>query len=165
MAVNSIGNDATLQLIEDCVHSMNELDSSTNELIVPFYYVFDNDSSVNRGCCDNNVIKNGHVATTDLYYSNNFDSRDENLTANQTASKDYYYHNCLVDLWMKLYTRTALDRTLLAKYLMGKMPLNTSVIRLFVHNATKTRGVKVTLQTVYDHLTLNLVNNESVWIL
>jgi len=64
-----------------------------------------------------------------------------------------------------MYTKTASERATFTKHLMIKMPLNVSVMRLFVHNATKSLGVKVTLQTMYDHLTLNLVNNESIWIL
>jgi len=146
------------------VLSMNEL--TRNDLLVPFYYV----PSASPGCCDNNFFQNDHFG---LYYSSNCDSRDENSSSSTavnnehsaSSTRDFYYHNCLVDLWMKMYTKTASERATFTKHLMIKMPLNVSVMRLFVHNATKSLGVKVTLQTMYDHLTLNLVNNESIWIL
>lgn len=81
------------------------------------------------------------------------------------SHRDYYYQNCLVDLWLKLFTRTLNDKYLLVKFLIELVPLNIDLIKLFINYGTKLNGAKITLQLVYNHLILNSIDHENIWIL
>lgn len=81
------------------------------------------------------------------------------------TDSDYYYHNCLSDLWLKLFTRTLNDKYLLVKYLIELMPLNNDLIKLYINYGTKLNGPKSTLQYIYNNLILNSIDNENLWIL
>ena len=145
-----------LDLIKKCLKDLNKLlllDSTHNHLIIPFFYNNNNnnlrDKLLSSSRSSNNYLE------TEFEFEFEFD----------TCYRDYYYHNCLIDLWIKLFTRSLSDKYLLVKYLIDLMPLNFDLIRLFINYGTKLNGTKVTLQLVYDHLIMNSIDNEYIWIL
>ena len=107
------------------------------------------------------------------YYSDLNDFNDEETSSpSAKISKgdshveiDYYYHNCLVDVLLKLYGKNLNDKYLLAKYLLNLMPDSVELIKLLVNFSTKLNGIQKTLQILYDHLTVNSLDDEHLWIL
>ncbi len=140
-----------LGLIKKCLKDLNELlllDPTHNHLIIPFFY-------------NNNNLRDKLSSSSS---SNNYLETEFEFELD-TCYRDYYYHNCLIDLWIKLFTRSLSDKYSLVKYLIDLMPLNLDLIRLFINYGTKLNGSKVTLQLVYDHLIVNSIDNEYIWIL
>lgn len=154
--------------------SFRNLADATSDLMIPFHYNSKISSLAYQNCYANNFLKNGPrsavvdaltTATRDPYYPGNNDSNDEILSAGMQSNCDYYYYNCLVDLWLRLYTRTAHEKCQLIRFLMELMPYNADTIRLYINYGTKALGVKATLQFVYDHLNLHSITSETLWIL
>ncbi len=175
---DSVDLASTLTIIRQCIQSLNQLSSEksrkTTDFFIPFFHYLpanEFSSFSNQTCYDNNFFKTGHL-TDDSYYTSNTDFNDEEnfkqpgegLTK-QESTHDYYYYNCLVDLWLRLYTRNQAERCQLAKCLMDLMPHNLHVIRLFVNSGSKWQGIKATLQTLFDHLVQHAISNEQIWIL
>jgi hypothetical protein len=119
--------------------------SASSHLIIPFFY---QDSISSRDRISSELL-----------------SLDNEQDLENSCHHDYYYHNCLVDLWLRLFTRTINDKYLLVKFLIELMPLNTELIKIFINYGTKINGAKITLQLAYNHLILNSIDNENIWIL
>ncbi len=92
-----------------------------------------------------------------FYYKNDNHDFDEN--------DHFYYENCLVELWLRLFTRTATDKCTLLKHVLELMPRNTSILKLLAQHSIKLHGAKHTLQLLYDHLSLYSIGDEYMWIL
>ena len=162
-----------LRLIRKCVQDLDraELSASTpTELIIPFYYLSGSRPTTpgNQSCGDSNFFKEGLYESR--YYRGKIDSKEaavEEVEAQQEpdSTRDYYYHNCLVDLWFKLYTRTPTEKHALAKLLAELMPHNMQLLKIYLSSCVKLQGAKAALQAVYDHLTLHSCANEALWIL
>lgn len=162
--------ETILSLIKTCVHSMTRSNWLSSDLLIPFYHLTPTavSSPADHTCYANNFIQNGPASKQDLYYPSNTDCSDEtpnNRESSNALCKDYYYVNCLVELWFRLYTRNVQEKWQLAKLLMQLMPHNLHVVRLYVGASVKCVGAKTTLQVVYDHLNLHSISNEDIWIL
>ncbi len=144
------------------------------DFFMPFFHYLPTNSFSsfpNQTCYDNNFFKAGPLPAGS-YYTSNADFYDEKTSsisgevlARQEACHDYYYCNCLVDLWLRLYTRSVAERCQLARCLMELMPYNLHVVRLFVSAGSKWQGAKATLQALFDHLVQHAVVNEEMWTL
>jgi hypothetical protein len=88
-------------------------------------------------------------------------------SASSAASVDFfYYQNCVVDVLLRLFARNVGDKFALCKYLMEDlMPTNSNLIKMFVAYSTKFNGLHKTLQSVYDHLTVNAIDSPHLWVL
>lgn len=82
-----------------------------------------------------------------------------------SCDKDYYYHNCLIDLWLKLFSKNINEKYLLSKCILDLIPLNQDLIKLFVNYSIKLNGSKSTLQFVFNHLNVNSIDCDYLWIL
>jgi hypothetical protein len=78
---------------------------------------------------------------------------------------DYYYHNCLIDILIKLYGRTLSDKFTLTSFLVGLMPKNVELAKLYANYSIKLNGAQKTLQIFYDYLSVNSIDFEHLWIL
>ena len=80
-----------LDLMKKCLKDLNELlllDSTTNHLIIPFFY-------------NSNNLRDKFSSSTGSSSSNNYLETEFEFEFD-TYHRDYYYHNCLIDLWIKL---------------------------------------------------------------
>jgi hypothetical protein len=129
--------------IKRFVNDLNQVSEPTNNMMVPFSYL----------SLEPNVKKNFNVA-------NNAD--DNSIFSAQT---DYYYHNCLADILVRLYGRNLSDKYALTSYMVALMPKNVELVKLFVNYGVKLNGTRKCLQTFYDHLTINSIDMEHLWLL
>ena len=135
-------------LIKKCLKDLNELfliNSASSHLIIPFLY---QDSISFKDRINNNL----------LCIDNEHDLED-------STNRDYYYQNCLVDLWLKLFTKNINEKFLLVKFLIELMPHNTELMKIFIYYGTKLNGTKETLHFAYNHLIINSIDDENIWIL
>lgn len=155
---------------------------SNINLINPFNYlpyIGDNES---LEFLNHNSLNNSNRKALEMssYYSNSNES-NTNLNGNSVSSLfnnekssqslandsnvDYYYHNCVVDILLKLFTRTFSEKFTIVKFLIDLMPHNSELNKQFVWLSMKFNGLHKTVQAFYDHLSINLVDNEHLWIL
>ncbi len=122
-------------LFKLCIKDLNESVVDKNHLI-PFYY----------------LSLESNTAKVDL---DDLDSCD----------KDYYYQNCLIDLWLKLFSKNISEKYLLCKCILDIIPLNRDLIKLLANYSIKLNGPKSTLQFVFNHLNVNSIDCDYLWIL
>lgn len=127
------------KLIKKFVNDLNEVAIPNNNIIVPFNYFWKNERKENKNSNNNN--------------NKNIDQLD------------FFYHNCLIDLLIKLFARTLSDKFLLTNHLVGLMPKNVDLVKLNVNYSMKLNGINKTLQIFYDHLSINSIDIEHLWIL
>lgn len=126
-------------LVKKCIKDLNQSVVDKNHLI-PFYYL-----NLERKTDFNKLEAS----------ENEFDLND----------LDYYYQNCLIDLWLKLFCKNLNEKYLFSKFLLELIPFNQDLIKLFVNYSLKLNGSKSTLQFVYNHLSMNSIDCDYLWIL
>lgn len=100
--------------------------------------------------------------------TNRADWNEENFVdaASVTASFSYYYQNCLIDVILRLFATSVADKHALAKYILEHiMPLNSGLVKIVVAHGIKLNGLHKTLQYLYDHLCINNICDERLWVL
>lgn len=111
---------------------------------------------------DEVVVNNNIIVPFNYLDIRNANKNDKSSIDNQI---DYYYHNCVIDILVKLYGRTLSDKFTLTSFLVGLMPKNVELIKMHVNYSIKLNGTQKTLQIFYDHLTVNSIDLEHLWIL
>ena len=179
-AENESYSDLVLKLIAKSINDLNEVSTRSNYLIIPFDYLpkqqlKHNSLLLNHNFDDSNFNMKSLVKTSCFYYSNINDCNNENdhtssIVINEKSKielkhhleMDYFYHNCLADSLLKLYSRTLSEKFLLAKYLVNLMPYNCDLIMCLVNFSKKIHGVQKTLQFLYDHVCVHSIENEKL---
>ncbi len=190
---SSTDSEYLLSLIKRCMQDLSSiLFQITNEnksLLLPFDYhvlIKYNSSSgsslYNHSHLCDNLEKNSPVNPTGFYNTNKVDFNVEAnddidlissykssapTSTQSTSSVDFfYYQNCVVEVLLKLFAKTIGDKFALAKYLIEDlMPTNSNLIRVFVAYSIKLNGMHQTLQSLYDHLIINSIDNQRLWVL
>jgi len=166
--------------------------SINNDLIIPFHKISllayqshqnDNYLKQRRGliksagpyCFDRNDSNNEMI---NKYYHRfelkETEEKEEEEREEQTDNYEedienkegcFYYLNCLIELWFKLFTKSLNDKYNLTRRLIQLVPHNLHLLRLLISFGCKINGAKHTLQLVHDHLQMHQVINENAWIL
>ncbi len=176
----TIDTDLVLDCIKRCVLDLNESQRLATEIIVPFCYtktpppptsptsftrLEESESPAYSGGNDLFVESSNHYRSQKRLDDDN-DQLNSSFSVDDELDRDYYYHNCLVNLLLKLFAQKSIDdKYALLKYLLELMPYNCELIKLITNTSTKLNGAKQTLQMLYDHLSINLITNEQLWIL
>lgn len=138
-------------------------------MIIPFNYL-----PINNLCIESNNFQTCLVSRNDSDFNNQYNSQ----------TNYYYYHNSIVDTLIKLFSKTVNEKFALAKHLLNLMPNNTDLIKIVVYYSNKlsnnssgssltnisntsvsTNNQQKTLQMFYDHLIINSIDSEQLWIL
>lgn len=94
---------------------------------------------------------------------------------------NYYYQNCIVEFVLRLFVSNQSrsttvpgnhqhhtiinERFNLVQLLLDLAPANLDLIKQFVAFSQKVNGLHKTVQLLYDHLYINCIDNEHLWIL
>ena len=126
--------------------------------------------------CDSS--SSGHTSTTAAYHITSRDSNEKiDTTTTTTTTKtpaqtptadfhiDYYYHTCLVDVFMRTFARNVADKCTIASHALRIMPDNAELVKLRVNYGVRVHGTAKTLQTLFDHLSVHAIDDEHLWIL
>ena len=182
-------SEQLLQTIKKCILDLNQVSNqllnNNKNLTTPFEYLHEwgQGSSLTNHTYSNNNYKNASSLRFSSYYSSRIDFNDDandnsdelfeqaaNISANlsfASSTEDFfYYQNCVVEILLKLFARTIYEKFALTKYLIEDlMPTNSDLIKMFVSYSNKLNGMHQTLQFLYDHLIVNSIDNEQLWIL
>lgn len=163
-------------MIRKCFNDLNQISKLNQNALNPFNYLPNRFTLASRDRLSNNVF-DIDSSSESPYYSFDFETNVELVSSstfisNNTCSNspnnnttNFYYHNCIVDLLTRLFTRNQSEKFHLAKFLVDLMPSNSDLVKLFVSFSYKLNGLHKTLQMFYDHLSINSIDNEHLWVL
>ncbi len=179
--------------MQDLNRVSSQLTNENRNLVLPFDYVCRSESSTNSmssplashtySCGNLNknsllVKPSGSYHTSkvdfnveanddiDLISSYNSTIDKQTSTSSSASVAFYYYNNCVVEVLLKVFAKNIGEKFALLKYLTEDlMPTNSNLIRMFAAYSVKLYGLHQTLQSLYDHLTINSIDNQHLWVL
>jgi hypothetical protein len=122
---------------------------------------YTNDNSVLNSL--DNMLNSCHLIKNNLINETELSAFHLN---NNNNNSFYYYHNCVIDVVLKLFAKTIYDKYALLKLLIEDYtPHNQDLVKIFIATSIKLNGLHSTLQYLYDHLTVNSIHDEHLWVL
>lgn len=164
---SSLGGPASLELLGQNSLSNSDRKTRTTNPFSPYY----------SNCRESNDRHFSSSKAKLLVY----EDEDESIltttsSTQQTYGSSYFYLNCIVEFLIKLFGgggsgrlrstgENVNDRLSLVRMLLELVPANAELVKQFVWLSQKANGLHKTVQLFYDHLSINNIDNEHLWIL
>lgn len=96
---------------------------------------------------------------------NSFTINNNDELNNETSDVDITFSQLIIVEYLLKYCRTNRDKYFLLKHLIALLPANFELFKWFTNYLFKESSAKYALQYLYDHLIINSITNDSLWIL
>lgn len=151
-------SEKVLSLIRKC---SNDLVGSQH--LIPFNHLPRDLDLCSSGLVDGFLIESG-LGPDRLHYStDNSESCHQTKTTSLVPTSIFF--NSVVDFLLKVFTRSQIEKNSLSKFLLELAPFHIDLIKLHVSISHKVNGLHKSVQHFYDHLSMNHVDNEHLWLL
>ena len=150
-------SEKVLSLIQRC---SSDLAGSQN--LIPFNHLSRDLDLSSSGFTDGFLIESGLSPDRLSYSTNNSESSRHTKTSSLSAS---IFFNSVVDFLLRAFTRSQIEKNSLSKFLLELAPFHIDLIKLHVSISHKVNGLHKSVQHFYDHLSMNHVDNEHLWLL
>lgn len=180
--------------IHDCINDLKRITPKNLNLTTPFYYLPSSTGLelLGQNSLNNSFRKTRALTKLSPYYSNcressdrlfseltnNEDNNDERISGfaythrgGGGTSSYQYYQNCIIEFVLRLFggshsrTGNFNERLSLVRLLLELAPTNGELVKQFTWLSHKVNGLQKTVQLLYDHLSINTIDNEHLWIL
>lgn len=151
-------SEKVLSMVRKCA-----IDLSSSQNLIPFNRV-PRDLDLTSSRLTGGFIIDSGQSPDRLYYSANHSeiTHHQSKAYNLTTS---FFLNSVVDFLLRAFTRSQIEKNSLSKFLLELAPLNIDLIKLHVSISHKVNGLHKSVQHFYDHLSMNHIENEHLWLL
>ncbi|RNA38546.1 zinc finger C3H1 domain-containing [Brachionus plicatilis] len=150
-------SERVLGLVRKCA-----ADLVASQALIPFNHV-PRDLELSRSSLAGSFsIESGHGP--DWLHFSTLDSESHHPPPTNSLTNSFFL-NSIVDFLLRAFTRSQIEKNSLSRFLLELAPLHLELIKLHVSISHKVNGLHKSVQHFYDHLSMNHIDNEHLWLL